>query len=355
MREIAVVSFAQAPSVRRDIVHNEVEILMPVVAEAVSSSGLTRDRIGFTVSGSCDYLAGVPFSFVMALDGVGAWPPIEESHVEMDGAWALAEAYTRLQHGDIDSALVFGFGKSSVGVLPEVLALQLDPYLVAPLFPDSISVAALQARAMIDAGLCSERAMAEVAVRSRRDAKTNRFAQLAGEFAVDELLAQPCISSPLRRHDCAPISDGASAIVLAAGDLARALCEKTGRTPAWIRGLDHRVDPQALGGRDLTTCPSARIAAAKAGIAAGNVDVAEIYAPFTHQEILLCKELGLGKSTRINPSGGALAANPMMAAGLTRIGEAASWIHRGQARRTVAHATSGPCLQQNLVCVLEGE
>ena len=68
------------------------------------------------------------------------------------------------------------------------------------------------------------------------------------------------------------------------------------------------------------------------------VDVAELYAPFTHQEILLRKELGLGASTRINPSGGALAANPMMAAGLIRIGEAASAIHRGEARRAVAHA-----------------
>ena len=57
----------------------------------------------------------------------------------------------------------------------------------------------------------------------------------------------------------------------------------------------------------------------------------------------------------INPSGGPLAANPLMSAGLIRIGEAASRIRAGQADRAVAHATSGPCLQQNLVCVLEGE
>ena len=57
----------------------------------------------------------------------------------------------------------------------------------------------------------------------------------------------------------------------------------------------------------------------------------------------------------MNPSGGALAANPMMSAGLIRIGEAARAIWSGQADRAVAHATSGPCLQQNLVCVLEGE
>jgi hypothetical protein len=44
-----------------------------------------------------------------------------------------------------------------------------------------------------------------------------------------------------------------------------------------------------------------------------------------------------------------------MAAGLVRFGEAAKRIIDGTANRAVAHATSGPCLQQNLVCVLEGE
>ena len=56
----------------------------------------------------------------------------------------------------------------------------------------------------------------------------------------------------------------------------------------------------------------------------------------------------------MNPSGGALAANPIMVAGLTRIGAAAQRVLDGRARRAVAHATSGPCLQQNLVCVIEG-
>ena len=45
----------------------------------------------------------------------------------------------------------------------------------------------------------------------------------------------------------------------------------------------------------------------------------------------------------------------MMVAGLTRLGEAAARILDGTARRAVAHATSGPCLQQNLVCVLEAK
>jgi acetyl-CoA acetyltransferase len=58
---------------------------------------------------------------------------------------------------------------------------------------------------------------------------------------------------------------------------------------------------------------------------------------------------------KVNPSGGPLTANPMMATGLSRIAEAARAIQRGDGKRAVAHATSGQPLQQNLVCVLEGE
>jgi acetyl-CoA acetyltransferase len=84
-----------------------------------------------------------------------------------------------------------------------------------------------------------------------------------------------------------------------------------------------------------------------------DVEVAEIHAPFTHQELLLTRALGLPDGVRINPSGGALTGNPMFAAGLVRIGEAAARIHDGSASKVLAHATQGPVLQQNLVCVME--
>ncbi|MBI1884929.1 MAG: thiolase domain-containing protein [Chloroflexi bacterium] len=351
MREVAIVSFAQAPSVRRETERNEVEMLTPVIAEAIERSAISRKEIGFTISGSSDYLAGQPFSFVTALDAVGAWPPIRESHVEMDGAWALYEAWVRLQIGDVDSALVYAFGKSSPGDLGEVLALQLDPYYLAPLWPDPVSLAALQARALLESTGYTERDMAEVAARSRRDAQSNPNAQVASDFSVDDLLAEPYLVSPLRKHDCPPVSDSAAAVVLAAGDLARRVCER----PAWVRGIDHRIDPHYPGVRNLAESPSAALAAREAGVGDAPVDVAEVHAPFSHQELILRDALGLDGRTAINPSGGALAANPVMAAGLIRIGEAARRIMEGNARRAVAHATSGPCLQQNLVCVLEGD
>jgi acetyl-CoA acetyltransferase len=347
--EVAVVGFAEAPSVRHTSgTTNGVEMLVPIFEEVLASTGLSRREIEFWCSGSSDYLAGRAFSFVAAVDAIGAFPPVMESHVEMDGAWALYEAWVKVLTGDAEIALAYGFGKSSAGSLRRVLALQLDPYTVAPLWPDSVSIAALQARLGIEAGKWSERAMAEVAARSRAAAVTNPRAQISGEVSADELLAQPYLADPLRAHDCAPVTDGAAVVIIAAGDRAREICER----PAWITGFEHRIDSGSLGGRDLLTAPSAAAAASAAG--ADGVDVAELHAPFTHQDILLREAVGASDGqTAVSPSGGALAGNPMFAAGLARIGWAARQIMSGAAGRALGHATSGPALQQNLVCVME--
>ena len=350
MTDVAVVGFAQSPCARHsDSTTSGVEMLVPIFHEVLAATGLAKDDIGFWCSGSSDYLAGRAFSFVQAVDAIGAFPPVMESHVEMDAAWALYEAWLKVLTGEAETALAYGFGKSSAGVLRRVLALQLDPYLMAPLWPDSVSIAALQARAGLEAGLWTEKEMAEVAVRSRAAARDNPRAQIAGEYAAADLLAAPYVADPLRAHDCAPVSDGAAVAILAAGDRARELCAR----PAWITGFEHRVDSAVLGARDLTTAPSATAAAKAAGAGASGVDTTELHAPFTHQELLLRRALGLDPETRVNPSGGALCGNPMFAAGLARIGLAAGEIMAGRADRALGHATSGPALQQNLVCVME--
>jgi len=348
VRDVAVVAFAQssAPAEQR---RNDVEILMPVVQDAVERSGLGHDEIGFTCSGSNDYLVGGPFSFVGALDAVGAWPPIRESHVEMDAAWALYEAWVQIQKGVVDSALVYGFGKTSMSDLAKLMTLQLDPYYLVPLWPDADTLAALQARAYLDATGRTERDLAAVAARSRTAAAANPNAVVTEAVTVDDVLSEAVTAPPLRRSECAPITDGAAAVVLAAEDVARSVCTR----PAWISALDHRTDTHALGARDLTRATSAAIAAEAAGVGSGPVDVAELHASYAHEELLLRDALGLREDTDVNPSGGALGANPVMATGLIRIGEAARRVHDGDASRVVAHATQGPCLQQNLVCVME--
>jgi acetyl-CoA acetyltransferase len=348
--EIAIIGYAQSPSWRQADL-TEPQFLFPVISDAIELAGIERREIGFTCAGSCDYLSGQTFAFVMNLEAVGAWPPISESHVEMDGAWALYEAWVRLQEGDIETALVFGSGKSSPGAPAEVYPLQMDPYTLTPLGADPVSIAALQARAMLDRGLITEREMAEIAARSRAAAKGNPRAQVSGDFDVDALLAEPYITAPLRKHDLPPISDGATAVILATAAKAKEVCER----PVWIRGIDHRIEVHQPGSRDLTVSESTRIAGLQAGVGDAKVHVAELSATFTHQERILREALGLGDDVDVNPSGGALAANPVMAVGLARIAEAARRVAEHGAHRAVAHATSGQALQQNLVAVLEGD
>ena len=291
MRDVAVVSFAQSAT-RRDQTRNEVEILMPVLREAMAPTGLTTHDIGFTCSGSSDYLAGQAFAFVSALDAVGPWPPIQESHVEMDGAWALYEAWVRLQHGDVDTALVYAFGRSSMGDLVDVLSMQLDPYYLMPLGVDARSLAGLQATlrgAILDEG--------------------------------------------------PRIADGAAAIVLGAGPRASDLCAR----PAWISAIDHRIEPHSIGARDLSRSRSTEIAAAHTN--SRRAERAFVHANYAHEVDIVREALGV--------SAVEITKGPLMVAGLSTIGAAARAILDGKAQVTAAHATSGPCLQQNLVCVLE--
>lgn len=355
MRDVAVVSYA-ASAVAQDTDHNEVEIIVPVIHRAVAESGIPKADIGFVCSGSIDYLFGGPFAFVAGVDAVGAVPPIRESHVEMDAAWALYEAWCYIQTGEVDSALVYGFSKGSIGDPFEILTMQTDPYYTIPLWPSTSDMAALQARAFMERTGASERDLAEVAARARRNGATSAHAVRADAGATAEaMLAAPMVSDPLRETDLYPVSDGAVAVVIAADDVARA---SACRRPAWIRGIDHRIEAHGLGVRDLSTSVSTTLAAQRAGMGDGPVDVAELHAQYSHEELLLADALGLGSGagggTSINPSGGPLASNVIMAAGLARIGEVAARIATGAASRGVAHATSGPCLQQNLVCVLEG-
>jgi hypothetical protein len=306
VRDVAVISFAQSEPGLVGVQETETQLLFPVVNEALDRAGITRKDVGFTCSASCDYLSGAPFAFVQTLEATGAWPPISESHVEMDGAWALYEAWVRLQHGDIDTALVFASGMSTRCDLREVLTIQLDPYYLSPLWVDYVSLAALQAQALVDAGRMT-----------------------AGDVSLEP---------------AAP-SDAAACVILAAGDRARELSPR----PAWIAGIDHRSDAHYPGVRDLGASVSARIAGEQAGVDKAPVDVAALCAAFSHEEIVLREALGLGDEVEVLP----MSYNPLMVAGLSRIGVAADRILDGSAGRVVGHAAAGPCLQQNLVCVME--
>ena len=129
VRDVAVVAFAQSPSFP-DAVHNDVEVLTPVIAEAVKRSGIPRKEIGFICSGSCDYLDGRSRSR-------SSWRSTRSGRghrcASRMSRWMARGRCTRrgcaCRYGDVDSALVYGFGKSSLGDVRDVLGGAARPVL----------------------------------------------------------------------------------------------------------------------------------------------------------------------------------------------------------------------------------
>jgi acetyl-CoA acetyltransferase len=317
----------------------DAEILAPVVDRALDESGLSLTDIGVMGTASSEYLNGVVGGVMGAFDALPGWPPLAHSHLEGDGAFALYESWVRLLAGESKAALVCAFSRPLAEDKSSVLTMQLDPYLVAPLAPRPSSLAAIQARVLLDSGVYTEDDFASV-VRDRR-----------GGHSKEELMGLPYRASPLRELDCSTVCSGAAAVVLAVDELASG----SSRRPAWIMGMEHRIESQALGRRDLSVSSSTRVAAQALGVPGTKLDVAEFHAPFSHQELILRDAIGAGEIGSVNPSGGALPADPIMVTGLIRMGYAAQAVMHGDAERAVGHATNGPCLQQNLLCLIDAD
>ena len=87
---------------------------------------------------------------------------------------------------------------------------------------------------------------------------------------------------------------------------------------------------------------------------AERIDLAELDAPYTHQELILREALGSDGECASIRRAARSPRNPVLVR-TQPDRRCCSRIARGDADRAVAHATPGHCLQQNLVCVLEGE
>ena len=273
-----------------------------------------------------------------------------ESHVEMDGAWALYEAYVKILTGEAETALVYGFGKSSAGHLRRVLALQLDPYLLAPLWPDSVSIAALQARLGIEAGLFSEKDMAEVAARSRAAATAEPVG--AGRRRHHRRRScSPRRTSPIRcgrttarrsatappRSSWPPATGPASCATGRRGSPA----SRTGSTPP------------GLGERDLTTVAVGGRRRQRGGRGRRR-STSPSCTPRSPTRSSCCARARPGRRHQDQPVRRRAVRQPdVRRRAVPHRRGRRSRSSSGRARRALGHATSGPALQQNLVCVME--
>jgi acetyl-CoA C-acetyltransferase len=209
-----------------------------------------------------------------------------------------------------------------------------------------------------------------VALKDRTNALKNPLAHLhEPNISYESVRDALMLWDPLRYSETCPSSDGACAMVLtdeAGGDAAAAT-----KPPAWMLGGAMRSEPTMFAGRDQVSPQGGRDCSAEVYRQAGitnprrDVDVAEVYVPFSWYEPMWMENLGFAPEGTgwkmveegatqmtgdlpINPSGGVLSSNPIGASGMIRFAEAALQV-RGMAgehqidgaRTAIGHAYGG--------------
>jgi len=301
-----------------------------------------------------------------------------ESRVAGDGLGAAFQGMLTILAGASGITLVVSKCRGSMGSHNEISNWVFDPIYQQPLGLDYLSAGALQANHYMNQFGISQEDCARVVIKNRKDAQNNPYAQVVKETTVEEVMSSPMWAYPIKEMDAAPISDGACAVVLASRDKAKALSKE----PVWILGAGSCLDSHYLGDRDLTggdaLIKASNAAYGMAGISdpLKELDVAEVSAAFSYQELLWTELMGfcdrgegarilkkgqtsLGGSLPVNPSGGMIAGNPVTVAGLTRLVETVLQV-RGKAgdrqvrgaSRALSHGTTGCCGQGQYVMIV---
>jgi len=214
------------------------------------------------------------------------------------GQSAIRSAYAAIACGLSDVAVAVGVEKMFLPSMPEAnasMACVMDRPLdgvhgaTAPPF-----FAMVAQRHMLEYGTTEEQ-MAAVSAKNHRFANANPTAQFHEKtFDRAKLLGLPLIAPPLRLGDCSSMTDGAAAVVLVAEEFAR----RYTRTPVWIRGTGQYSDFHNLAhAGSLTDWRGLSVAAGEAlrgaGIAAHDLDFAELHDCFSISEIVEYEALGL--------------------------------------------------------------
>jgi acetyl-CoA C-acetyltransferase len=353
------------------------ETVFKVVQHAIAEAGIDRDDLDSIVTSSVDLWDGRTASNQMLADVVGSIMK-PESRVAGDGLGAAFQGMMAILARASEITLVVSQCRGSMGAHYEISNWVFDPIYQQPLGLDYLSSGALQANHYMNQFGISQEDCARIVVKNRKDAQNNPYAQVVKETTVEEVMDSPMWAYPIKEMDASPISDGACAVVLASRDKAKALSKE----PVWILGAGACVDSHYLGDRDLTggdaLIKASNTAYGMAGISdpLKELDVAEVSAAFSYQELLWTELVGLcargegakilqkgmtslGGALPVNPSGGMIAGNPVTVAGLTRLVEAVLQV-RGEAgarqvrgaRMALAHGTTGCCGQGQYVMIV---
>ncbi len=202
--------------------------------------------------------------------------------------------------------------------------------------------------------------LASVAVKNHHNGTMNPKAQFQNEITIDTVLNSVMVADPLRVFDCSPITDGASAVVLAPAEIAKKYTD----TPIYVKASAQASGTLSLHDRADITTLDATVAAANraykmAKLTPKDIDFAEVHDCFTIAEICAIEDLGfvkkgeggktseegmtaIGGKIPINPSGGLKACgHPVGATGVKQAVEITLQLRGEAGKRQIDGAEIG--------------
>lgn len=348
-----------------------VDLISAAVSHVLAGSGLRIEDVDFVINSGSDVLDGRSISNCGFLGAMGAHHK-EESRVEEDGLWSLLYGATKIASGSARVGLIVAYSKPSESDHSAYWWTQADPFYQRPIGLDHVVVNGLLANQYLTATGADPSVFDTVAAHAWAGAARNQTLAPLHELTEIDIAGSPTIASPLKQAHMSRPVDGAVAVLIATEEVAHRVTP----SPVWITGFGTSMDGQMISDREPGRLPAAELAATtalrRAGLpSADAVDFVEVSAGSAAGELLVLEALGLAKPghgvelygdgapVAINPSGGALPADPVMATGLVRLAEAVDQLcgragaHRPPGSKALVHGTGGLGMQNHAVFTLE--
>jgi acetyl-CoA C-acetyltransferase len=368
---VAIVAGAQTRLKDSWANRQHVDLISEAVVAALKGSGLRIEDVDFVIDSGSDVLDGRSISNCGFLGAMGAHHK-EESRVEEDGLWAALYGATKIGSGSAEVGLLIAYSKPSESDVSAYWWSQVEPFYQRPVGFGQEAAGGLQAQSYLAKHGLSDEIFGDLVAQEWAKAAANPWVETDSVPDAAAVKGSPTVAAPLRQLEMARPVDGAVAVVIASARVAERVCPN----PVWITGIGSAMDQHAFARRERSSLQAAKVAAESAYKRAGVSDptklsIAEVSASSAVTQLMVLEALGLaaeggaselysqGADIAINPSGGSLPADPIMATGLIRLNEAALQLagrvdHAPQGATTaVVHGAGGVGMQNHCVFTLE--
>lgn len=304
MRDVAIIGMGHTKFGKAD--KTQLELFAEAGQEAIEDANVERKDIEALFMGSVlpMFEEGQMMTAVYATSelGLGHIPSSRFEGACASATVAIRDAYMWVASGQFDMVIAGGTERAMIMGTPfatRTFAMGGHATTEGPAgltFPGAFAMAAVLYSRFYEIPLQKLREkMAHVAVKNHKHGALNPLAQWYkkyGDLTVEKVLNSPVIADPLTLLDCCPFSDGAAALIICAGDIARKYTDE----PVYILGTGQGTGGPLARLEDFTKPPSriysARMAFKNAGLTTKDIDILELHDCFTPAELIALEAMG---------------------------------------------------------------